>query len=534
MIIKKNYIVNYLFLSVFFFLTVILFVDYFIADAQKAFIILMILALSSVISFFKFEISLLLFIFFIPLYHVIGRFFGVSRFFTIVSIFIGCLFGGIVYLAKKKKLLIDLNLKISAPIIIFTIFMTISFLFVYLRIYDYLSFYKHLFRNYVLNVNLYSSDKGFSLASYQYFNYFCGFLLLFLITKINIGRKFIVRLFYTLFLTNSIVFLSLLYQVIVNPYFMGQSTGIGDQSWIAANTFVNRYGSTLVDPNSLGIYSIILLLAFIGFVYYFKVKSKIIISVIAIFECLVLLMLSGSRTGLLGLSLVILFYIFMLIRFLVKKILEKRKIVNISSKRIFIISIVSFLIIGILFSIASIFTLKSLNDDLLPVTLKRLKTDILLFSDGNIKAAIGNFLGGRKLLWKAAYYIIRDHPISGIGIGMITVELPNYGKSYGITELPNDMADNYYLQVMAELGIFALIVNLWIFWAVIRPFRMAMVNIEDKRLKRLVLNIFLIFPVMLVMFIFGPHTYFMEIAFLFYLFIGIVINLGSRDIRYIC
>jgi len=239
-------------------------------------------------------------------------------------------------------------------------------------------------------------------------------------------------------------------------------------------------------------------------------------------------MLSGSRTGLLGLLLIILFYIFMLIRFLVKKILEKRKKVNIDSKKIFIISIVSFLIIIILFSAASIFTLKSLDDDFLPVTLKRIKTDVLLFSEGNLKAAIDNFLGGRKLLWKAAYYIVKDYPISGIGIGMITVELPNYGRSYGINELSNDMADNYYLQVMAELGVFALIVNLWIFWTFIRPFRMAMVNIKDNRLKYLILNIFLILPVMLIMFVSGPHTYFMEISFLFYFFIGVVVNFGNK------
>ncbi len=445
--------------------------------------------------------------------------------------FIGCFLGGILYLAKQKKLLIDLNQKISIPIIVFTIFMTISFLFVYLRIYDYLSFYKHITRDYALNINLRSSDEGFSLAIYQYFNYFCGFLFLFLITKVNITKKFIVRLFYTLFLTNSIVFLSLVYQVIVNPYFMGQSTGISEQSWIAANTFANRYASTLVDPNSLGIYTVILLLVFIGFVCYFKVKSKIIISAIAVFECLILLMFSGSRTGLLGLLLIILFYIFILVYFIFRKIYRRKKISNISNKKILLASVVSFLIIIILFSVASIFTLKNLNDDLLPVTLKRLKADISLLSEGNIREAVGNILGGRELLWKAAYYIVRDYPISGIGIGMITIELPNYGKIYGMVNLANDMADNYYLQVAAELGIFVLMINLWIFWVFIRSFRMGMVSIKDKKLKYLMLNMFLILPVMLIMFVFGPHTYFMEITFLLYLFMGLIVNFGDKYAR---
>ena len=314
MILKKNnYIVNSFFLFLVVFFTVILFVQNFTGNTLNGIILLSILLVFLIVSLIDLQWAVLLFVFFIPLYHVIGLLFGISRFLTITSMFLGCLFGGIVYLTKKKKFLIDFNLRITKPIIIFTIFITISFLFVYLRIYDYLSFYKHYFRDYIINVNLLSSGHGFSMAIYQYMNYLCGFLFLFLLTKIDISRKFLVKLFYTLFAANSIVFLSILYQVFVNPYFMGQSTWIGKQGWISSGVYANRYGSTLIDPNSLGIYSILILLAFIAFSYYFKIRSKIIISTVAIIECLVLLMLSGSRTGLSGLLVIILVYLFMLV-----------------------------------------------------------------------------------------------------------------------------------------------------------------------------------------------------------------------------
>ena len=110
---------------------------------------------------------------------------------------------------------------------------------------------------------------------------------------------------------------------------------------------------------------------------------------------------------------------------------------------------------------------------------------------------------------------------------MITIELPNYAKLLGIEKLATDMADNYYLQVAAELGIFALIAALWIFWEIIRMFKTTMTGIRDNKLKKLIINIFLILPIMLAMFVFGAHTYFMEIAFLFYMFMGIIVSFGT-------
>ena len=169
-----------------------------------------------------------------------------------------------------------------------------------------------------------------------------------------------------------------------------------------------------------------------------------------------------------------------------------------------------------------------MEDGLLPTTLRRLKYDIVSLTSGGLKESIATILGGRVSLWKTALYIIRDHPISGIGVGMITVELPNYGVLYSVQNLVRDMADNYYLQVFAELGILALIVNLWIYWEVIRKYRKDLHSMKNREERDFLTGIFMILPVMLIMFVSGAHTYFMEISLLFYMFLGVVISFGSK------
>lgn len=523
---KNEYVVNIIAVLLLLAFSVILFFNYRnYADFSSIIILVSLIGLFFAITVFKFEYGILAFVFFIPLYHVIGRFYGISRFLTIFSMFLGIFIGALVYYIKKRQSLIKLDLRISKPVLFFIALATISFIFVYIRIYDYVSFYEHTFRDFILSVNQISSNQAFNLSSYQYINYFCGFLFLFLVTKIDYSKTFMTRFFFTLFSSTTIVFLALIHQVIVNPYFMGQAKWIDNDAWIAENTFANRYASTLVDPNSLGIFSIIMLLAFIGFTFYFRDRLKRSFGAIAILISFTLMMLSGSRTALLGLVVIILFYLFLLVRFLIKKIFKSR---SFSDKQINWISTGSLVLIIIVIFILSILILRSLDDSLLPTTLRRLKYDIVSLTSGGFQESIAAILGGRVSLWKTALYIIREYPIGGIGIGMITVELPNYGVLFSVPNLVRDMANNYYLQVLAEMGIFVLIVNLWIYWEVIRKFRRDLPLIKNREKRNYLTGIFMILPVMLIMFVSGPHTYFMEISLLFYMFLGIVISFGSK------
>jgi len=494
------------------------------------FLLLAVLGIFLAITIYRFESGILFFIFSIPLYHIVAIFLGQSRFLTILFMFLGIFIGAIINMARKRQMLIDWEWEISKPILVFTIIMTLSYIFVVLRIYDILSFYPHLFRDYILNVDLKTTGDALNLANYQYLNYFTSFMLLFIALRLDITRKFLSRLFYTLFASASIVFIGAIYQFFIDPYFMGQATGIGEQGWIAENTFANRFGSTLIDPNSLGIYSIIMLLVFIGFLLYCKKKHKKILASIGIFMTVILLLFSGSRTGFFAVALLILYYIFHWISIGIRKAFIKSKVGIISNRKVMALTSAFFIIVIVLAAAAIILLFLKLDETLLPVTLKRVQIDIQNLFSGDYRTAVNDLLGGRRQLWQAAFFAIREHPVDGVGIGMITIELPNYGDFFGILGLPRDMADNYYIQVTAEMGIFALGINLWIFWIVLKSYGTYISKILSTRLKDFAFHLYMIVPLMLAMFLFGPHTYFMEVSLLFYFIIGIFLNLRSRSI----
>jgi O-antigen ligase len=69
--------------------------------------------------------------------------------------------------------------------------------------------------------------------------------------------------------------------------------------------------------------------------------------------------------------------------------------------------------------------------------------------------------------WKMAAYMIKDYPITGVGIGAYIIEFPNYLAASEIQYKRTDSAENYFLQVGAELGVLALFFILWIFWEIL-------------------------------------------------------------------
>lgn len=71
-------------------------------------------------------------------------------------------------------------------------------------------------------------------------------------------------------------------------------------------------------------------------------------------------------------------------------------------------------------------------------------------------------------IWKAAVHMIKDYPLSGVGIGAFIIELPNYARIHGFPLRITDSAENYFIQAMAELGIIGLFFAGWIFWLIFK------------------------------------------------------------------
>jgi len=72
----------------------------------------------------------------------------------------------------------------------------------------------------------------------------------------------------------------------------------------------------------------------------------------------------------------------------------------------------------------------------------------------------------RMSLWKISAGIIRDYPFTGIGIGSFIIEVSNFSQMFDIPIQCSESADNYFLQIVSELGILGLILILWIFWVI--------------------------------------------------------------------
>ncbi|MCX7003318.1 MAG: O-antigen ligase family protein [bacterium] len=116
---------------------------------------------------------------------------------------------------------------------------------------------------------------------------------------------------------------------------------------------------------------------------------------------------------------------------------------------------------------------------------------------------------------RVALYMTRDMPLTGVGLGCFTVELPNWKKESGEVIYVPDTACNYYLQIAAEQGVPALLVMLAVFW---RWWRGWWLQWQDGRLRWYWSCIGAGMTGMLVMFIFGMHTLAHEVQCLFWLF----------------
>jgi O-antigen ligase len=99
------------------------------------------------------------------------------------------------------------------------------------------------------------------------------------------------------------------------------------------------------------------------------------------------------------------------------------------------------------------------------VLVERLRPSGRLFGD---RAAAGRFFNWRLRLWTNALRMMRDYPMTGVGVGAFIVELPNYGLTAGEDVEFTDSALNYVLQAGAELGLVGLFAVLWIFLEILK------------------------------------------------------------------
>jgi len=113
----------------------------------------------------------------------------------------------------------------------------------------------------------------------------------------------------------------------------------------------------------------------------------------------------------------------------------------------------------------------------------------------------------RELQWRQALQMWRAYPLTGVGVGAFSIELPNKNRE-AIRETPIDNAWNQYLQWLAELGLAGLALWLWWIGAFVRA---VAVRPAAPRAREDVV-VLLILAVFALLCMFGAHLQAAEVA----------------------
>ena len=459
------------------------------------------------------EGSFILFIFLTPLVESSRTVFNSRDFNFNFFLFLGLFLGGIINFIKNKNT-IDFNHRIYKPALVAIAISLISFLTVIFRV-KILPYLGYGMRNFQVNIIGFPNDRALFYASNYFLLFLSGLLLVFYITRIKFNKSSLILIFYLLSAGFLITFFIAIYQIKINADF--------------GNFFnyavAKRMNSTLNDPNSFSNYLSIIFPVFIGFGYCLYGYKKIIgvFSFLLALLALFVIPYTGARIGFLGVILVTLFYLFYVRKLIAYKIFLKHK------KNKIIIIILSYLIIFIILFIG-IFGSYTLIEKYgisknLPSGLQRFASNIYYATHNAFK----EILYDRTKLWRQAINMFLAHPVTGVGIGQYLFELPNYNyRFYGNPKMVFDNTCNLYLETLAEMGIFQLIMILWFLVEVILAFIFVYRKMQDNKFKFFVMNLFLSFIIMLIIYSATGVTSSFAVRYLFFTIIGVIVNFRIR------
>lgn len=138
----------------------------------------------------------------------------------------------------------------------------------------------------------------------------------------------------------------------------------------------------------------------------------------------------------------------------------------------------------------------------------------------NLEASAQN----RVLCWQAGIQMIKEHPFWGIGYGLFPLMIVHYGSR-------SMDAHNQYLIIAAEMGIPALIIFLWCFFAVFCQTCLLYYQTHDSFAKALSLGMLGGLFGMLVVNMFGSRLSSQEISSYFWILAALIVRLRFLDNR---
>jgi len=386
--------------------------------------------------------GILIFVFLFPLINSIPYFFGIDRNIphapTVLVLFMVFFLGWLVNQVHSYSHL-NITHPVFRPLILCSLIIFVSGGITFFRYANFFPFWSDNIYEIVVNVNGVRAGGAIMSDVFSCLNYLTGFLFFIILLNTIKSTDFVKNVLMVL----SVAILISLFFSLVQKYY---SISIGNTPfWVK----LNQINSTFKDPNSFGVFLSGFVPILLGMAFSFHKKLKLFFIFLVIFALFVFPSI-GSRSGFLGLVIsVATFFLLFLIS------LNK----NIKKKFIFAISL--FLIAAIIF--LSFFLLSKQSK-----LYNRLNWSFNLLES---KDSLNRVFTGKLNLWTIASAMLRDYPLTGIGLGAYIVELPNYTKNMRLGFRFTDSAENYFFQVGAELGLIGLILFMWLFYEVAKQMR---------------------------------------------------------------
>lgn len=394
---------------------------------------------------------------------------------------------------------------IFKPILLFSVLVLISGIVTIFRYTNFYPFLSDSIYELITNVNGVTSGGAIMSTIFHALNYFSGFAFFIILVHSVKSKPFIKKILLTLLLST---FMTLLFGFF--QHFHDLSIG-NTPLRIKAQTL----NSTFKDPLSFGSYLGIIIPLFFGMLLAFERWTKII-PLFVVIGAIFILPFTGSLSGLLGIVVSSLIFITLHIK---ASSHLKRSNPQPLKKLIFSLGILS-----LIFSLLASTIILTKNEKLFTKLKTRIER-ITIYRDW------GPITGSRMVyFWEMAGIMIKDYPLSGVGIGAYIIELPNYAELHQETLRITDSAENYLLQVGSELGIVGLILSLWIFLEILKQMRVIYRDYQSsEKWNFIVIGIIAGIFSFFANFLFHTYIGSYELKYTFWLLVGLMFCLGALE-----
>jgi hypothetical protein len=403
-----------------------------------------ILVAAAFLAWLNLRAGTLLFIFLFPLINNLPYFFGIHEPIPQApAALVLFLFYALGYLLRGKSMDEDGPAEgaMLKPIALFSLVVGVSAIITFLR---YANFFPFLNSDiYELAVNRQGVRAGGAIMSVvlQALNYLSGCAFFLIASRLLRSKEFLRK---ALLAFGCASLLSLAFAAF--QHFGHLATGNNP-----ASIGLRLINGTFKDALSFGAYLSMAVPLFLGVFFAFRNNLLKVISALVVVFSLVVIVFTGSKSGIIGLAAALLLFFILGLRLGFPAIRRPAAFASAKSLR----AAAAVILIGaVLFSLL--------------VIAPRLKNSNIGRRFENSKDMLGVRLA---LLWKPALRMMTGYPFTGVGLGGFIIEVANYSDAYDNPETLPESAENYILQVGSELGLIGLGLVAWILWEILRRVR---------------------------------------------------------------